>query len=84
MQDPRDTEFPASVLRQFHILLFLLQPNMASRNRITAGPKSVICHETDLRGEISIGMPLPWFSLKSVVLNVAVVVGAGWHKLLSW
>ncbi|CDH57484.1 dynactin subunit 6 [Lichtheimia corymbifera JMRC:FSU:9682] len=28
---------------------------MASRNRITAGPKSVICHETDLRGEISIG-----------------------------
>ncbi|KAI8149974.1 trimeric LpxA-like protein [Fennellomyces sp. T-0311] len=26
-----------------------------SRNRITAGPKSVICHETDLQGEISIG-----------------------------
>ncbi|KAI9323805.1 trimeric LpxA-like protein [Dichotomocladium elegans] len=28
---------------------------MASRSRITAGPKSIICHETDLRGEISIG-----------------------------
>ncbi|KAI8388059.1 trimeric LpxA-like protein [Radiomyces spectabilis] len=26
-----------------------------SRNRITAGPKSVVCQETDLRGEISIG-----------------------------
>ncbi|KAI9499023.1 trimeric LpxA-like protein [Zychaea mexicana] len=29
-----------------------------SRNRITAGPKAVICHETDLRGEISIGTVL--------------------------
>ncbi|KAI9478731.1 MAG: trimeric LpxA-like protein [Benjaminiella poitrasii] len=26
-----------------------------SRNRITVGPKSIICQETELRGEISIG-----------------------------
>ncbi|KAI8076654.1 trimeric LpxA-like protein [Gilbertella persicaria] len=26
-----------------------------SRNRITAGPKSIVCQETELKGEISIG-----------------------------
>jgi dynactin-6 len=26
-----------------------------NRNRITAGPKSIVCQETELRGEISIG-----------------------------
>ncbi|KAI9345411.1 trimeric LpxA-like protein, partial [Pilaira anomala] len=29
-----------------------------NRNRITAGPKSVVCQETELRGEISIGTVL--------------------------
>ncbi|EPB90717.1 hypothetical protein HMPREF1544_02461 [Mucor circinelloides 1006PhL] len=29
-----------------------------SRNRITAGPKSVVCQETELKGEISIGTVL--------------------------
>ncbi|KAI8329440.1 trimeric LpxA-like protein [Chlamydoabsidia padenii] len=29
-----------------------------SRNRITAGPKTVVCQETDLKGEVSIGAVL--------------------------
>ncbi|EIE80073.1 hypothetical protein RO3G_04778 [Rhizopus delemar RA 99-880] len=29
-----------------------------NRNRITAGPKSIVCQETELRGEISIGTVL--------------------------
>lgn len=32
-----------------------LRDSMATRNRITAGARSIVCQDTELRGEISIG-----------------------------